>query len=839
MKTYIYSIASLAAALLASVSCQKAELSDPSDLSGSNVRFTAFAEEAKTRTTMVEETESAHITWLGSDLIDLSDGTNKYSFKVADSDAGKAVAGFTAQETVSDPASLTFAMYPHRGSGEGANASELKYPGAHNADATDKIYAPMLAVLGTPTDDGAGNYDFGKLDFKHVGGFVKVELLNLPAGVKSVVFTALDNVVINGKVTVNHADLTAENLVSKIEDGSWKSGDWNGNSVVTFNLGAATAEGDNQNIYVPLPAGTTFTTSGFSVELKNEAGEVVESKTFPFKKEYTVARARMLRGVKFDCDNRLVTMNICLDVTDHQTYALREYAPTKVMIYKDADGKDAETAKLLEISEPTRFMATAKQTYSIQVLPSDYSNQDFRVVVELKRLVGDLHKLYISKKVTAQTLAQGAILAVDMKDMAVDNANDPSWYKSGDARLTPAVGVAYGDANTYFIQCKNGQTYNGATYTANDNIPDEVVIDYRARGNFFEAEIPEGVTFEWFKLNNKVYTARTDKWGASNADPTAYTITHDPANYTVTVKNIGAYAGAPILLMKKGDKTLWAWSFWNVAADGTSIDPVTVGSYQFASMDIGQPTTNAELWVANKAGSNPDPIYRMTHLYQWGRYAPVLWTSWFAIDGEVFSKTGQQTPGLLAPVSFEKAMDNPIAFVTSATQTEAVDWCSELIPDLWGSSAVEENWDTSKNNNEHGFVVKEGAKSIYDPCPKGWRVPSSSALSAFDANEGSADTSTPGYWHWTAGSLVLPIQGYIQAVKLNSSASDYRVLVNGLTENGKPSAGQGRGMVWGNSRVTSDSQARSFTINDTYFNRAMAKASRACPVRCMVDTDNR
>ncbi len=817
MKKLIYSIAFLSVVLLSAASCQKEEAAEAPEAFGPQVVLTAEAEAPKTKTTMVEGTDGAHSTWLSTDKIDISDGTTKYVMKINSEDNGKPTAGFAWSSSDNnddiaslDLANMTFALYPHR---QETGAASIKYIASHNANAANKMYAPMIAVLDTPVKGEDGSYDFGTTAFKHAGGFVKVGLLNLPAGVKTIVFTALDDVNITGTVTLAHANLTKDNLVEKIEDGSWlaEGQTWAGGSEVTFNLDAETALGDNQNIYVPVPAGTTFTTSGFKVDVKDAAGTVLVTKTYPFADPYTVSRARMLRGVNLDCGNLPTTVNVKMSSDE-----LSAYAPTKVMIHTDADGKDAANASLLSIEASSRFQTTAEQTHSLTVLPSDYNDKDFWVVVELKTNEG--HRIWIPTKHEACTFAQGGTVDVDLTGLnhGMNDASD--WYVSNDPRLvTSYEGSMYGAANTYFIQCKNAEekTYTGGTYAENPNVPNEVVIDYRARGNYFKAVKPEGVTFDWYRLRKGgVYTVRNDKWSATGADPTKYTITHDAANYQVKVKNDDAYAGAPILVMKQGGKTLWAWSFWNIAADGTSIEPITVGSYKFAPMDIGQPTTNATAWIKATEESTLDPIYRMTHYYQWGRHIPIFWNSFWSLDikGETLDQTGN-VPALPSPMTFEKSLENPVGLIITETlDASDADWCSDAPTDLWGSSNV---------NND-------GYKTIYDPCPEGWRVLSGPAANVLVSNFGSYDATAAGSHNLKLGDLVLYLSGIVKP-KLAWSSNQYVTNVEKLGQDGISTLGY----WWRNTK--GGNQANNVRYNGSEFGVGQMNRNVANAVRCMKD----
>ena len=253
--------------------------------------------------------------------------------------------------------------------------------------------------------------------------------------------------------------------------------------------------------------------------------------------------------------------------------------------------------------------------------------------------------------------------------------------------------------------------------------------------------IPDDVTFEWFKNNDAIYTARSMSLSAAGVkiDENSFTFTQDLENYTVTVKNNNAYAASPILVMKKDGKILWAWSFWNIAADGTTLDPVTVGGYQFAPMDLGQPTNDAAKWVNKSA---PLCMYSANLLYQWGRPFPVMWMSMWTLHTNV--------PIVNGPMSLEESLHS-IGMIYSEEPMK--NWCTETHTDLWGAAIADDP------NSVEG-------KTIYDPCPEGYRIASPAAMEAFvNANPSYSVVNTANLA--TASGLKFYGNGYVTAVKFS------------------------------------------------------------------------
>ena len=500
------------------------------------------------------------------------------------------------------------------------------------------------------------------------------------------------------------------------------------------------------------------------------------------------------------------------------------------------------------INAPATLTSGTAQNIYINLLPGDYASKELWMIIELEKGV---ERVTIPMKKSDLVFTAGQTTEITISDLKLADNAASAWYHPVETRYLTALGYAYGDANTYFIQCKSGSTYTGATYTPNANYPDEVTIDFKARGNFFNVIDPRGATFEWARLgalqpngngptNGAVYTPSTANYLTNTGvDPTKFTFQTE-GETTVKVKNTGAFAGAPILLMIKDGKILWAWAFWNIAADGTAVTPVTAGSYQLANMDIGQATTQYNTWVANKHtnGTSPDLIFRTTHYYQWGRPIPTFWTSYYSMR---YGTAAGNCPRLDGPMSMADALANPVGLILHPVDdTTLPHWCTEQYGDLWG--------------NCNPSLSSTGVKSIYDPCPKGWRVADRAVydylITLMPSNlTGFSYANTPGYvginLTCTSPSSLFPTQGYGEG-RTNATLSPPRLRTMGLGESGALGS-CGYGFLWANHVGAHDAgqPAGFYYANSNYTTaeptpriRTFDRTANAA-VRCQVDAENR
>lgn len=472
--------------------------------------------------------------------------------------------------------------------------------------------------------------------------------------------------------------------------------------------------------------------------------------------------------------------------------------------------------------------------------PADYSSDKIWYVFTLEK---DGIGRVLPVETRGLNIPAATVVKYDIGSLSESRNAAPWYYPYEDRRLMSGAGYAYGDANTYLIQFKD-DTYSGATLNPDPEIPASVTIDYRLRGDMFGAPVPDNVTFEWLEG----YNNSNPSWGKYTMDRSLiwncdkYSISVDAENYKVTVTNTGAHAGAPILLMKKDGKVLWAWTFWNIAADGTRLEAVRFGDAEIANMAIGHASTQKEEILGKLS-----ELRRSTYYYQWGRPIPT-----FSEDGTgvYFSESDSRNASRprvpvcdKGPLSVEEALRNP-GYLIQNPYTEGVassflnDWNVDGMgndADLWGG--VDE--------------VSEGVKSIYDPCPKGWRVADARTylncvprpVIGYGKDDYPQD-ETPGYNGVTVDGVLFICSGYYSS----------RISADKYADNYGVSYGTDRtaaNVYWTNT-FHSGTKAYSFGADYFYmrYNGAVENTSReisvrdmsvgdALPVRCQVDKDNR
>ena len=187
---------------------------------------------------------------------------------------------------------------------------------------------------------------------------------------------------------------------------------------------------------------------------------------------------------------------------------------------------------------------------------------------------------------------------------------------------------------------------------------------------------------------------------------------------------------------------LWSWHIWIPATEIASAD---YGIHPKEMMD-----RNLGALVAAEAGNSPINIQSVGFVYQWGRKDPFPGPRGDLEEGgyEGFARvTGTSITKDKVQITLEQSIQQPTFF---ASGTGSSDWLETSDLTLWG------------DDTEHSIFFK----SIYDPCPVGYRVPfREKKYSLWSGNDiitaagWSFDASN--YW-FTLGdpATVFPARGY-------------------------------------------------------------------------------
>jgi uncharacterized protein (TIGR02145 family) len=349
---------------------------------------------------------------------------------------------------------------------------------------------------------------------------------------------------------------------------------------------------------------------------------------------------------------------------------------------------------------------------------------------------------------------------------APDNATYVEVYTKG-KDYTATYKIYLGADN-----CRNYNVKRNSTYTCDANITGVADVDTRVTKVAFPSNcymvVPgKQVVFPVSRANEDGTTRIADEtsgWTAEllwtdnikgvKADGTSCikSVTAQLESGTIKVET-GSMEGNAVLVVKVGITTVWSWHIWVTKYDAQTI---------YTSYDNGYSTAvfmDRNVGAVNNTAKN---IGSYGLLYQWGRKDPFPASSAltgttsaliYNASGTKLTESGTTGTGVkLIKVNMANnlnaAIQNPLTFYFKA-----------MSPCDWYSSGSTQNSYLWNNTN--------GTKTVYDPCPEGWRVPvSGSGDSSPWYTSSSSDYKSGTFgngWNWTNSYFNLgwyPAAGY-------------------------------------------------------------------------------
>ena len=205
----------------------------------------------------------------------------------------------------------------------------------------------------------------------------------------------------------------------------------------------------------------------------------------------------------------------------------------------------------------------------------------------------------------------------------------------------------------------------------------------------------------------------------------------------ISFRTSGTIGGNALIAATQGGEIIWSWHIWSTTYDpNTDYDTyVTRTIYHrsynsLPSREIRMMRVN--LGAAGTAASPEQGVSGFGLFYQWGRKDPFIGPA--TVTSEQTNKPFTNLLATTNAAGYEWGIwrastgtnsNNIPLSITKPTRmfTSAIGWFGRFCSfrNGWGNPSTD-----SKTPNP-----KDGAKSIYDPCPKGWRVPPSDTWTMF------------------------------------------------------------------------------------------------------------
>lgn len=418
-------------------------------------------------------------------------------------------------------------------------------------------------------------------------------------------------------------------------------------------------------------------------------------------------------------------------------------------------------------------------------------------------------------------LSAGSLITVDLGSVNA-SSNVFKWYEPVEKRNL-VNGWCYGAQNTYFVERSADGAWNSCTF------------EVKARGDFSQVAEPKYVgIISSGSVGNNGLIRLSDGTTAYNDKPT----TEVSPDYEVTVemaptsKNCGSSAWGVVAVYDKDYNLLWSYminSYEPGEAPAANEYPGIGKSVMDRNLGAKRPATKEIIPSKGDFGA----------WFQWGRPSPLMWSD----------SNQKHYAGALVneDIDLKAALAKPFikwGYASGDNFNSKGNWYVGEMRDLWGCNQTDGNFDTAHDMG----------KTVYDPCPAGYRVISGDvidyAIKYGKRNETNHTDVTP------AEEVLFAAAGVsVVVIPLSGGNNDYWIYQgahwgsNASWGNRTTSSTNAGALYWSNSPVGN----QAYVLQHCYFSGGYggadgdkegkktfsANRAQGLAVRCMVDTENR
>ena len=609
------------------------------------------------------------------------------------------------------------------------------------------------------------------------------------------------------KVELRGAVMKSKYVLSKQFDGNgadWDhSSDTRGNATLS---GVSVSTSANPNVTIMGNAGDNYTFYMIPQQLTGHVTAYVHCTdgteiTVPLKGEW---KAGTTRTYKLSQTTSTWTYTLTptdpsraanYDETQSQAYGITSYREDPATHQQQAVawkvvGYDANNDGTFSMSEKPAWLTSLSKTEGTGGTAADQGT------ATLTKDVTDL--LAKRNKALKEATELGTATPYDLstKGGSVNRSTANSYVISAPGHYR--IPLVYGNA------IENGST-NANAYTSHAAAGNSYVLyNFKDHNN-------QNITDPWIEKTNGAANNGVD--GAEVVWADAANLVHSPSivhdggegflDFTVSASDI--QSGNAVVAVKKGGTTVWSWHLWFAPKD--ALDKIPVTNYQgkvynFTKETLGWKPTQWSGSTYDKARTvkvkvvqtiknngiaqetvinitqNPGNVKKgATTLYQFGRKDafPGVDASDLAANSHFTQNTGDN-------MSIMNGIQHPDNFYIWGSSWYSTPPTGYSYYNLW-----------SAENMTTGFNENSVVKTVYDPCPVGFKMPASNAFTGFTANgqnggtmnvDGTSDWQTYqnnfGHNFWTSSSKTATINFPASGYRSNNDGSLSDVGGNGF-----------------------------------------------------------
>lgn len=390
------------------------------------------------------------------------------------------------------------------------------------------------------------------------------------------------------------------------------------------------------------------------------------------------------KKIDFKLNSAMACLRIVLNSTEFETCCLRSVCvhdagksacltgdfvfDTRNREIRPVEGRTFPSVKV-SVPVPDFSVPAAGSELYLTIFPGDYTGAE--LYADLCFVDRDGTKITIPVKLDNP----GKILPGAIRTYAFDDVGHGTcpfdWYEPVDSRDFLG-GRAYGAQNTYCVE-------SGGTLT----------FDVKLRGDYVDAPLPKyyGILLASDEKDGALISMRDGK-NAYEPAPTRKI----PSDYKIFVRcNISSGRFGVVAIYDEKYNILWSYMIWKYEVG----DPIGDVSYSgipglsFMDRALGAGKSVTAAVKDRRAGEG-------AAYFNWGRKDPFPWGK--AVPAHYLKESG-------VGKDLQYAVSHPNVLLSMSSSSSG-NWCENQPKDLWGAE-----------------------KTIYDPCPEGYRVPDYDVLS--------------------------------------------------------------------------------------------------------------
>lgn len=378
-----------------------------------------------------------------------------------------------------------------------------------------------------------------------------------------------------------------------------------------------------------------------------------------------------------------------------------------------------------------------------------------------------------ARDVSADAALKAAASVSNVDLSMVDNAgNARASRMTANCYLVHAAGT-YKIPLVYGNAIKNGSINSSAYYTAQTSNTLQRLVNHADVGitdpwiKTVVGSSPDGASLVWEDVKGMISTVGIDG---------------DFLTFTVSSENIAE--GNAVIAATLSGTTVWSWHIWVTDETLASLATINTGShsYQVAPVNVGQvngtTTTGATIYAGEQCkvratanGVTMEFLVRAKNYASGGTayYYPSPYYQWGRKDAMYPSTGGYNSAGTLISTYSGSTLITTTSATPGATIQHPNYWYNSSNYGPYGTNSTYAGkynyWDM--NQTSTGNITTATVKTVYDPCPPGFCVPTGN-LYYYMGNTGSSHASygtwqsTPPGRKWIYGgtNLFFPASGY-------------------------------------------------------------------------------